>query len=133
MDVWKNLESIPANAQQLAAYTLQALFLAHGYTDQDKASTQVPTAFLHWHDDASSPIAWNNVQAVMLMNRLTGSSLQVPLIATEGYNQHGHNSQMDGGMLPGRGIHNHADNLSGGLAFACYHPGTGLPAQRFAV
>lgn len=29
--------------------------------------------------------------------------------------------------------HDHRDNFNGGFAFACYHPGTGLPQQPWAV
>lgn len=29
-------------------------------------------------------------------------------------------------------LHDHRDNFNGGFAFACYHPGTGLPQQPWA-
>lgn len=133
MDQWKRMEGQIANPQQLASYLMQTLMLLNDANDQNMDGAVVPLSALHWHDDATCNIAWNNVQSVIYYNRLTGASVPVPLTATEGYNKHGHSSEMDGGYIPGRGIHNHSSNFDGGLAFAVFHPGTGLPQQRFAI
>jgi len=34
------------------------------------------------------------------------------------------------GRLP---IHDHRDNAHGGMAFACYHPGTAIPQQPYSI
>lgn len=39
-------------------------------------------------------------------------------------------SQVPANDLP---IHDHRDNFNGGYAFAVYHPGTGLPQQKWAI
>lgn len=41
-----------------------------------------------------------------------------------------HAPRVQAGGLP---IHDHRDNFAGGFSYACYHPGTSLPAQPFHV
>ena len=103
-------------------------------TLRDKLSINTDT--LQQHDKSHIPIAWNDVQAIRNFNkyilRNTGALLKVPETATEGYNQHYHTSEFDGGVLPGaKGIHNHLDNVNGGFAFAVFHPGTEVPIAKW--
>ena len=121
------------NPVQTASGLMQALFLALNYSADDKAKESVPHALMHFHDDSSSQIAWNDVQAILLYNQANNTNLPVPLTASQAYSQHYHSSPYDGGFVPGRGVHDHRDNNNGGLAFACYHPGTSLPQQPFVL
>lgn len=125
MNNWDRMDGIIANPTQLASYLMQTLIMAYDYTDGDIDNITVPLAFLHWHDDASMPIAWNNVQSIIYYNRTTGANLDVPLTATEGYSEHGHVSKYDGGYIPGRNI---AD-----LHFSVFHPGSSLPQVVYAI
>lgn len=133
MPVFPHQEGGLITPLQAASGLMKAAFLALEFTGDDKLRETIPYSFLHFHDDSGAPIAWNDVQAIMFFNQVYNADLQVPLTATEGYNQHGHSSQYDGGWVPGRGIHDHRDNANGGFAFAVYHPGTSLPQQPFAL
>ena len=87
---------------------------------------------IHFHDGSTSPVAWNDVQALEFWNEYVKKDspplLRVPDVASEGYNKHYHTSEFDGGAIPGVGaVHDHRDNAHGGFAFAVYHPSTGIP------
>lgn len=129
----QTLEGSAATARQAASALMQAIFLARDLSDEEKAWFRVPHAFLHFHDASSVPLAWNDIQAIRFYNEYYNANLPVPLVATEGYNQHGHTSDYDGGWIPGRGLHDHRDNNNGGFAFAVFHPGTALPQQPWAL
>ena len=111
---------------------MQAIFAARGVTDSQRQERLIDIAQLHMHDASQGEIVWNDVQAIQRHNEMFADDLPVPLTASEGYNQHGHSSPYDGGFI-GLHVHNHVDNFSGGLAFACYHPGTTLPQQPWAI
>lgn len=84
----------------------------------------------HFHGGQSTAIAWNDVQEVNMINEYTGvlHKVLVPSYPTEGYNQHSHTSEYDGGVLAGvSGTHAHHNNRSGGYAFAILYPATGIP------
>ena len=104
-----------------------------GTPDDQRPDQTIPVSQLHFHDDEQSPIAWNDVQAVQYRNRYLRMGMDVPNVATEGYNQHGHTSDMDGGYIPGMNIHDHRDNFNGGYAFAVFHPGTALNQMPWAL
>jgi hypothetical protein len=121
-------------AKQLASGLIKNIVAAHGLSKDERDQMRHHEATIHFHDDSQSGIAWNDVQAIIMHNELTGDDLPVPLVASEGYNQHGHTGPFDGGWIPGMGIHDHRDNVTGGgFAFAVYHPGTALPQQPWAV
>lgn len=88
------------------------------------------TSIFHFHGGASPPIAWNDVQEASYINTYSGlkKKISVPSYPTEGYNQHHHTSEYDGGVLPGvTGNHTHKDNRNGGFAFAIFAPASGIP------
>lgn len=90
------------------------------------------TSQYHFHGGMSPAIAWNDVQEANLINEYFRDSTEhvilVPSYPTEGYNQHSHTSEYDGGVLPGvLGAHTHKDNRNGGFAFAVFYPSTGVP------
>ncbi len=128
------LEGGLMDAQQLASGLVQAYFLAMEADQNDKDRATVPLSAIHFHDASSSPIAWNDVQAILYANEKLHLNLPVPLTATEGNNQHYHSSPYDGGYI-GVIPHSHQGNLpgQGGFAFAVFHPGTALPSQPFAL
>lgn len=125
-------ELVQMNARQLNSGLVKAICAAQGISLAERSQWRVHSAELHFHDDSTHQIVWNNVQAIIAYNELTGDNVPVPLMATEGYNDHGHTSKMDGGFLPGAGVHDHRDNLNGGYCFSVYHPGTSLPQQPWA-
>ncbi|MEM8738089.1 MAG: hypothetical protein AAGG38_06375 [Planctomycetota bacterium] len=104
-----------------------------GIPPEQRADQTIPVSQLHFHDDAQAPIAWNNVQAAAFRNAYLGERMPIPLTASEGYNQHGHTSQFDGGFISGMGPHDHRDNFNGGYAWAVYHPGTSVPQMPWAI
>lgn len=120
-------------ANQLASSLMVTLQQHRGATAQQMAEIRFDLAKVHFHDGSQTPIAWNNVQAIQGFNAVTGEGLPVPAVATEGYNQHYHTSQFDGGLIPGTGLHDHRDNFNSGFAFAIYHPGTSLPQMPWAL
>ena len=120
-------------AKQLASGLVRTMADAYGASRTDLQRWRIPQSALHFHDNSTSQIAFNDVQAVMLHNEAMGTTLPVPLMPTEGYNTHGHTSQFDGGWIPGAGPHDHRDNFNGGFAFAIFHPGTRLPQQPWAI
>lgn len=92
----------------------------------------ISSVLVHHHDGSMGQLVWNNVQAIINKNKYLRSGrgvlLTVPDVATEGYNQHHHTSEFDGGIIPGiMGVHDHRDNAHGGFAFACFHPATSVP------
>lgn len=111
-------------AKQLGSALVRAVNLANGITEADQGDRMVDLSKLHFHDDSTAQIVFNDVQAIKQLNALTGDNIPVPLVATEGYNSHGHTSLYDGGAIPGRGVHSHTSNFDGGFAFAILHPGT---------
>jgi len=117
----------------LASAVMDAIFTYEETPASTQSRARIHRLLLHFHDGAQSPIAWNDVEAVLYRNKFLGTDMAVPLTATEGYHQHGHVGEYDGGYLPGRSNHDHRDNLNGGFAFAVYHPGTDLPQQHFAI
>lgn len=120
-------------ARQLASGLMRAIVTAQGLSREDRDNLRHHESLAHFHDGSTSGIAWNDVQAIIMHNEFLNEDVPVPLMATEGYNNHYHTSETDGGYIPGNGIHDHRDNLNGGFAFAVYHPGTALPQQPFAV
>jgi hypothetical protein len=123
----------PINDQQRNSALMQARFLAAGIDDDQQRQWMIHNVLLHFHDASHGEIAWNDAQAIRMWNAATGDDLPVPMTASEGYNQHGHTGPYDGGWIPGRGIHDHRDNFNGGLSFAVFHPGTGLPQQPWGI
>ena len=98
----------------------------------DDMDVYMSTYLVHHHDGSMGQIVWNDVQAIMAKNKYIRagrvSLLPVPETATEGYNQHHHTSEFDGGIIPGiMGVHDHRDNVHGGFAFAVFHPATSVP------
>lgn len=122
----------PITAKQRASALMQAWFAAHGVTPDEQMHQMVNRLLLHFHDDSHTGIAWNDVQSIMMRNEATGDDMPVPLVANEGYNQHAHSGPYDGGYI-GLQVHQHTNSFNGGLAFACYHPGTSLPQQPWGI
>lgn len=121
-------------ASQLASGLIQAIVSAHGLSQTQTNQLRHDRSVTHFHDASTNGIAWNDVMAILMYNEATGENIPVPLVASEGYNQHGHTSPFDGGWIPGMGIHDHRDPVTGcGFAFAVFHPGTGLPQQPWAI
>jgi hypothetical protein len=121
-------------AKQLASGLMRAIVTANGLTKDQRDLFRQSEANIHFHDGSQNEIAWNDVQAIIMHNEMTSEDLPIPFVASEGYNNHGHSSEYDGGWIPGMGIHDHRDAVTGGgFAFAVYHPGTGLPQQPWAV
>jgi hypothetical protein len=121
-------------AKQLASSLIKNIVATHGLSNDERNQIRHHESQIHFHDDSQNGIAWNDVHATIMHNELTGEDLPVPLVASEGYNQHGHTGPFDGGWIPGQGIHDHRDNVTGGgFAFAVYHPGTSLPQQPWAI
>ena len=124
-------------AEQVASALVQAIESSRGITDEDAIKKfSVLMGNLHFHDGSQSPIAWNDVQAILYWNkyvlRNSGKLLEVPVTATEGYNQHHHTSEFDGGKIAGiMGVHDHRDNNHGGFAFAVFHPATDVPQAKW--
>lgn len=125
---------IAKSAKQLSSGLVNAIALTYGLSQTQLGQMRHSEQQVHFHDDSVNNIAWNDVQAILMYNEATGENLTVPAIASEGYNEHGHTSPFDGGWIPGMGIHDHRDNVTGcGYAFAIYHPGTALSQQPWAV
>ncbi len=121
-------------ARQIASGLVRAIVTAHDLSVAQRYDIRHHEAMVHFHDGSTNEIAWNDVQAIIMHNELSGDDLPVPLMASEGSNAHGHTGPYDGGWLPGQGIHDHRDNVTGnGFAFSVYHPGTILPQQPWAV
>ena len=120
-------------AKQLASSLLRAYFTAANLSRQEQLQQRTSAEKIHFHDASGTPVCWNDVQAILAFKELTGKDIPVPLVATEGNNQHYHTSPYDGGWMPGSGCHDHRDNFNGGFAFAVYHPGTALPQQPWAL
>lgn len=100
-----------------------------GAGDQD---VYMSSTLVHHHDGGMGQIVWNDVQAIMAKNRYVrkgrGVLVPVPEVATEGYNQHHHTSEFDGGVIVGaKPVHNHVDNAHGGFAYAVFAPATSVP------
>lgn len=123
--------------EQLTKALIKAIRDVQGSTDEqlaEKLSTSISS--MHFHDGSQSPIAWNDVQAILYWNKYVlrnkGALLQVPTTASEGYNQHHHTSEYDGGKIAGiMGVHNHMNNAHGGFCFACFHPGTDISQAKW--
>lgn len=124
---------IPASI--LASKMFAVMKSSYGWNDvKIKEDVNISPDVFHFHGGASSPIAWNDVQEINYYNQYCGGlkKLNVPSFPSQGYNQHSHTSEYDGGVLPGiTGNHSHASNRSGGLAFACFYPATGLPLSEW--
>jgi len=122
-------------AKQLASSLLQQIAMASQHSSATMQRWRMDISKAHFHDDSSSQIAYNDVQAIELFNAITGEAIPIPDMATQFYNAHYHSSNYDGGFLSGggAGIHDHRDVLNGGFAFAVYHPGTALPQQPWAI
>ena len=120
-------------AKQLASGLVRAIADAQGLTSDERSRWRINEALIHFHDDSHCGIAWNDVQAIVMYNEVTGQDVPVPLTATEGYNNHFHRSQFDGGFIPGMGPPDHRDNNNGGYCFAIFHPGTNLPQLPWGV
>ena len=88
------------------------------------------TSQFHFHGGQSTEIAWNDVHEAGLINEYSGGlrKILIPSYPTEGYNQHSHTSEYDGGVIAGvNGSHTHTSNKTGGFAFAVFYPATGVP------
>jgi len=121
-------------AAQIASGLMQALFIFNGTTDKTiQRRHRIDITKLHFHDGSQAPIAWNDIEAIRLHNRFFGTTMQVPMTASEGYNQHPHDGPHTGGFVPGRANHDHRDANNGNFAFAVYHPGTDLPQAPFSA
>jgi len=120
-------------AKQLGSALVRAVNLANGIAEADQGDRMIDLSKLHFHDDSTAQIVFNDVQAIKQLNALTGDNIPVPLVATEGYNAHGHSSPYDGGWIPGRGVHSHTSNFDGGFAFAILHPGSRVPQQPWSI
>jgi hypothetical protein len=119
--------------KQLSSSLVRSLAAARKLDLAARLRLKSAAQLLHFHDASQGEISWNDVQAIQSYNEFTGENLQVPLAASEGYNQHGHTGPYDGGYIPGMGPHDHRDNFNGGFAFAVYHPGTSIPQMPWAV
>lgn len=114
----------------VASSVMTAIKEAYGYNDEDFYNHfSMPTAMIHFHGGDNPEIAWNDVQAIQSINKYNENikKIPVPSYPTEGYNQHSHTSEYDGGVITGMlGVHNHKSNKSadGGLAFAIFAPST---------
>jgi hypothetical protein len=121
-------------AKQLASSLIRNIVTAQGLTAQQTLQLREHETVTHFHDDSTNQIAWNDIQAILMYNEATAEGVPVPLVASEGYNQHYHTSDFDGGFIPGMGLHDHRDNVTGcGYTFAVWHPGTNLPQQHYSV
>lgn len=130
----KDTSLVHYTAKQLASGLLRAIAMANGASAEAMKRWRLDVGKVHFHDASQGEIAWNDVQAIQTYNSIMGENLDVPDLATEGYNKHYHTSEYDGGLIVGLGPHDHRDNVTGGgFAFAVYHPGTGLPQQPWAV
>lgn len=122
--------NIALHNDMLASSVMMRIKDAYGYTDQefyDKYSISRST--FHYHGGASPSIAWNDVQEIQSFNKYTEHAvkIKVPDYPTEGYNQHSHTSEFDGGAIAGLiGVHTHKSSkqADGGLCFAVFHPST---------
>jgi len=122
-------------AKQLASSLLRTLALANGFSAEEMKEWRTDLSkVLHFHDSSTSEIAFNDVQAIVMFNAITGETLPVPDQATEAYNVHGHTSKFDGGLVIGS-AHDHRSNdpAYGGFAFAVYAPGSGVPQQAWPI
>lgn len=120
-------------ARQLASSLIQNIARAQGLSQAQLNMMRHHEAAIHFHDDSTNQIAWNDIQAILMFNEATGENIPVPLVASEGYNQHGHTGPFDGGYI-GVPIHDHRDNVTGGgYCFSVMHPGTALPQQPWAI
>jgi hypothetical protein len=128
---YRNL--IQLNARQVASSLVQARAAAMGVTTDQTREWRIEASQLHFHDDSTTEIAWNDVEAITMFNEHSGESIPVPLMASEGYSSHGHTGPYDGGYVSGLGPHDHRDNYNGGFCFAILHSGTSLPQQPWSV
>jgi len=103
----------------------------YGWSDEQlNSDSSYPNSLFHFHGGTSPGISWNDVQEIMLINKYAGLPIKidVPLRPTEGYNQHGHTSEFDGGSLPGiTGNHDHRNSMNGGFSYSVMYPSTGVP------
>lgn len=119
--------------EQLISGLIKAIKTLKGISDDEAIRLLLANcSWNHFHDGSQSGIAWNDVQAIegyndtVLANRHV--KLAVPETATEGYNQHHHTSDYDGGVIPGlMGVHDHRDNDHGGFCYCVFHPSTAVP------
>ena len=123
---------IRKHADFVASVTEQLQRKAAGISDADADDVYMLASLVHFHDGGMGQIAWNDVQAAQYKNRYLRKGrdalLKVEASASEGYNQHHHTSEFDGGIIPGvMGNHDHRDNAHGGFAFAVFHPATKVP------
>jgi hypothetical protein len=92
-------------------------------------------SLLHQHDGSMMEIAWNDVQAILNENRIVRNNeaplIQVPDEASEGYNQHHHTSQYDGGTIFGMGPHCHTGPRDGNFCFSVFYPSTMAPLMAW--
>ena len=128
----EDIQFIRFTAKQLASGLLRTIAAMQGTTAAEQQNWRMDIRNVHFHDASQSQIAFNDVQAIQMYNALTGENLTVPDQASEGYNQHYHTSDFDGGFI-GTAAHNHYGPLNGGYAFAVFAPGTAVPQQPFAV
>ena len=118
--------------RQMVSALAKARQILADLTDAELAALGITNSIYSSHDDSHIPISWNDVQAIQTYNEfvLQQQSIKIPVPeeATEGYNQHYHTSDYDGGLLPAvMGVHDHRDNRHGGFAFAVMAPSTAVP------
>ena len=136
MTIRADLKLVQYTAKQINSSLMKQVALAQGLSGEDMEAWRMPLERVHCHDSSMGGIAWNDVQAIQLFNQMMGENIPVPEVASEGYNQHYHTSEYDGGLMLGtRGPHDHrsGDPNYGGYAFATWHPGTALPQQPWAI
>lgn len=117
----------------LASSVMQSIKDTEGYNDEefyDKFS--ISKDMFHYHAGESSQIAWNDIQAISYINKYSDrpNKIAIPRYPTEGYNQHSHTSEYDGGIITGMlGVHTHKSSkqMDGGLCYAILAPSTGVP------
>lgn len=116
----------------IASAVMQSIKESRNYSDEELYSKfSIPVSIFHFHGGESPEIAWNNVQASIYYNTYSDrpDKIEIPAYPTEGYNQHSHTSEFDGGAIAGLlGVHTHKSSkqADGGLAFAVFAPSSGV-------
>ena len=112
----------------LASAAAAAIKASLGISDYAmKNDMTLSPSLMHFHGGLGAPIAWNDVQEIEYINRYSNQKkITVPEYPTAGYNQHGHTSEFDGGLIAGLGAHTH-NGTDSNFAFAIFYPATGVP------
>jgi hypothetical protein len=108
-------------AEFLASNVFAAIKASYGFSDEKLANdASMPTNIFHYHGGMCPSIVWNDVQEIILINKYSNlpKKIPIPSFPTDGYNQHSHTSEYDGGVLPTSG--------GKGFNFAVFYPATGV-------